>query len=111
MDLVNVRRREVPLEIEFDGGEVLRVVYRPSVWTAALDAELRGQAGTPETEVLVQLLPRVLASWDLTDAGEPVSLTAAALLEVPVPLLAAVLDAVMRHVSPNPETSTRSKGS
>ena len=103
MDLAQLRSASTPLVVAVDGGEI-RIGFRAAVYTPRFLDEL-GELTLP------QALCRLLTSWDLMDDGEPVPLEEAALEEVPMTMLRAILRAVQEAIFPNPNRAGSTESS
>ena len=97
--LSKITGRAASVAVTVDG-ETLTAHYNPAAFTPKLQAEVKG--ATDEASVLVTMLHRLLTGWDLEDNGQPYPITTEALMELPVPFLAQVLQAITEDLAPNP---------
>jgi len=110
-----------PLTVTFDEGEKIELTFNPNAITPAFLAELQtrkiGEEGSDVAQgaaaagLVVDTLAQVLASWDLTDGGEPIPLTREGIASVPLDILSKILKEVNTATSPNPATPTPSSPS
>ncbi len=91
----------VPVEVY---GESLSVTWRPAALTPALEARVGDVADQPasaQTAVLVEVLSRLLAGWDLTeDDGSPVPTSVERLRDLPTAFLWAVYGGLSAEAAP-----------
>lgn len=95
LDLASLLRREAEVAVPY-AGDVIRVVYRPEMVTAAYRREVT--AAGEDWGLLFAALERVVIGWDLTEDGRPFPPTAANLERLGFGLIAAVLGAIGEDV-------------
>lgn len=84
------------VRVEF-GGESLNFQYRSGANTAQAAIELQERMAEEDangTELMVERLAELVATWDLMDGDKPAPVTKALLLQLPVPLIIAMLQAI-----------------
>jgi hypothetical protein len=109
MDLRKHKSKTRPFTATFGEGDDTETVtgnYRPFAFTPRLlqEAEAAQKAGEV-SETLAKTFAPLVASWDLTDDGKPVPISADALMDVPVDILAGVTSAIGEAQRPNPKGS------
>jgi len=86
------------------GDVELKIAYRPGAVTPRLQRAIRqAQIEGDVDTVMLEMLIRLVASWDLTDDdGALVPLTTDALADLPVRLLSGILVALGEDLAPDP---------
>ncbi len=97
--------------VHFQGDTVL-IQYRAGANTAASAISLQERMEDEEasaTEMIVERLSELIESWDLMDGDKPYALTKENILALPIPLINAILEAIVNEQSPNSQTRRRSR--
>lgn len=97
------------VRVEYNG-DSLNFQYRSGANTAQAAIEMQermAEEDANQTEVLVERLAELVASWDLMDGDKPVPVTKQTLLGLPIPLISAMLQAVADDQSPTKPKSRR----
>jgi hypothetical protein len=88
------------LKIEFDGGGVLNVQYRPPNWTPREIEAMK--ADEKNIRRVVAQMQGLLVAWDLTgNSGEPIDIAdAEAMMDVPISIYNKITTAIREDNSP-----------
>ncbi|HAM58322.1 MAG TPA: hypothetical protein DCQ64_24070 [Candidatus Rokubacteria bacterium] len=105
MDLKRIREKKVPFDVQYQG-ETVRGECYPGRMTGSKAAAIMGASMGETPGVVSEILPDVIACWDVTCGGEPYPPTPENLLELPVELLTAVAGAIVGGGSPNTKSSS-----
>jgi hypothetical protein len=100
--LLSGQTKDVKVEWE---GETVLVTFDPNTYTPALEAEVFSQIDAVrggESAVLVDLLCRLLTSWDIVDKGEPFPIDPEHVSSLPVGFLLTVFFAVGKELGADP---------
>ncbi len=89
------------------GGESMDVWYRPAAVTPEVIGKL--EHAEQDHEAIYSVIADVVAEWDyLDDHGSRIPTTLENVRQVDIPLLSAVLNAVVEHMNPGKPTGTGS---
>lgn len=106
VDRSAIRERLRTIPVTLDGGATIEVKIRLSAITLDLQEDFEKQrAEEGDLAATVSMLERVMAEWNVTDAGKPVPITKDELLTFDPMFLGAISDEVARNISPNGKTS------
>lgn len=91
-------------------GDACTLQYRAGANTAALAVEFQERLKDDEengTELMVERLVELVASWDLMDGDKPAPITKKVIMGLPIPLLTAMLQAIADDQNPPNRRSKR----
>jgi hypothetical protein len=87
-------------------GDAVTLTYRPAEFTPALESQLVEHEGALSV-AYVQLLERILVSWDIEgEKGKPLPTTAKAMYEVPSVVLKGLVTAICEDLRPPGEATS-----
>lgn len=110
MRISDIQKEELPLAVQFPGGQVLNIVYTPSTYTVAELEEI--QRHERDIKRILRSVRRLLVRWDLENDQGPIPLQEPLVDGVPLsvfketaektdPRLADLPDDPLRHVPTN----------
>jgi hypothetical protein len=108
MKLATLRNKSVKCSLPF-GEETLSFTHNPARFTPRFYQELLPEDAERKVGDLAVFVNALVSEWDLTDdTGLPYPLTVAALCELPVEFLGAVVGAINEANRPNESSSATS---
>ena len=103
LDFSDLKAKRRAVAVQYDG-EVINVEYCPGMVTpeyqSAMLALAKSEPTEDQTAAWEQMLA-VMASWDITDNGEPLPITRETLGMMPTDLLMAIMQAITADANPN----------
>lgn len=119
MKLSQAGAKAKTIPVEFEGGAVLEVTYKPLTYTVN---EMDAMRGETDPSRIIETVKRLVTKWDLTDDAEvPIPLDHPVdedgkpakddpLRDVPTHIFGEIIRAVGEDQQPDPEASRRSRG-
>jgi hypothetical protein len=103
MNVSAYRKKTRTVTVEFDGGEQIVVTYLPGALTIENIERFSAAEKDDSAGAAAELVAQLISGWDLSweEGGEPIPATPAELAQVPLPILAAVVEAIKDDALPN----------